>query len=58
MNLLRLRRRTAPAVTAHEDDRRHAWRLTALSLDYPHPRTRARIDELDAAAPESTGVTR
>ncbi|MGV9662670.1 hypothetical protein ACWDUL_28790 [Nocardia niigatensis] len=58
MNLLRLRRRPEPAVSAHEDDRRQAWRLNALSLDYPHPRTRARIDELDAAAPDSTGAPR
>ncbi|MGW5113645.1 hypothetical protein [Nocardia sp. NPDC004123] len=58
MSLLKPRRRTEPAVTAHEENRRQAWRLNALSLDYPHPRTRAMIDELDTAATESTGAPR
>lgn len=64
MNLLRLRRRAVPAVTASDNDRREAWRRDALSLDYPNPRTRALIDELGAeaepgsAAPETTGTSR
>ncbi|WP_433591521.1 hypothetical protein [Nocardia sp. CA-145437] len=64
MNLLRLRRRSVPAVTASDNDRREVWRRDALSLDYPHPRTRALIDELDAdpetggATAESTGASR
>ncbi|MEU1205922.1 hypothetical protein [Nocardia sp. NPDC005825] len=64
MNLLRLRRRSVPAVTASDNERREVWRRDALSLDYPHPRTRALLDELDAtsetggAASESTGASR
>ncbi|MGW4355017.1 hypothetical protein ACWELJ_23325 [Nocardia sp. NPDC004582] len=64
MKLIGLRRRSVPAVTASDNDRREVWRRDALSLDYPHPRTRALIDELDAtaetggAAPESTGAAR
>ncbi|MFD7844735.1 hypothetical protein ACFV4K_17580 [Nocardia sp. NPDC059764] len=64
MNLLGLRWRSVPAVAANDNDRREVWRRDALSLDYPHPRTRALIDELDAnsetggAASESTEASR
>ncbi|MEC3916468.1 hypothetical protein [Nocardia sp. CDC160] len=42
MNLPRLRRRPAPAITTREHEHRLAWRLGSLTLDYPNARVASR----------------
>ncbi|GAB0105580.1 hypothetical protein JMUB6875_45590 [Nocardia sp. JMUB6875] len=54
MNLRRLRRRTETITAPVDHEQRLGWRLNALGLDYPHPRTRALLDD----APDSPGATR
>ncbi|MFE3982929.1 hypothetical protein ACFXPR_00425 [Nocardia tengchongensis] len=63
MSRWNLRRRAEPAITPVDPQQRLDWRIDALALDYPHPRTRALIDAdtadvTDTAAPEATGATR
>ncbi|MFF0608155.1 hypothetical protein ACFYUD_05750 [Nocardia tengchongensis] len=60
MSRWNLRRRTEPAIAPVDPQQRLDWRIDALALDYPHPRTRALIDAdtTDTAAPEATGATR
>ncbi|WP_458690214.1 hypothetical protein [Nocardia tengchongensis] len=57
MSRWNLRRRSEPAITPVDPQQRLDWRIDALALDYPHPRTRALMDA-DAAAPDATGATR
>src|SRR5690606_3400614 len=52
MNLLKVRRRPEPAVRIRERDRRLAWRVAALLLDYPGESLLVALDDLSAAVAE------
>ncbi|WP_460717658.1 hypothetical protein [Nocardia heshunensis] len=51
-------RRSRPALVTAEHPRRLAWRMDALSLDYPNARTTLRRDQLETPAIDSGGSAR